>query len=439
MVEWACLENRCVRKGTVGSNPTLSADPDHRRGSRVFTLTGKHLRAVLLVFALLLTACSSAIAGGNRLAAQDAAPTIVPLILVQANTPVPRPAPAAQQTPEPTRMVLWWPEQLAPGDSPLAMELLTSQLEAFQSFLGNVTLQLRLKAGSGANDILHTLRAASPVAPGVLPDLTLMRRADMLAAARDGLIHSLEDLVPTATLDDLFPAALDLGRIDGELYGLPWLLTLQHMAWSRQRADAPLARFADLLESQTRFAMAAADPGRMNNLLLMQYLAAGGRLPTDAERPEDVAAWQHTLAFYEQALAQELLDPAVTGYSTTANYADLLLAGELDAAVLGSDDWLGLQAAGARLGYGPVPTLDGAQASVLEGWMWVLVTDSSGRQALSGRFLGLDAGQRSPERIRPQRRDVALAQHGLGDAGSYALSRLRARTAGERRAAAGRR
>ena len=397
MVEWACLENRCVRKGTVGSNPTLSADPDHRRGSRVFTLTGKHLRAVLLVFALLLTACSSAIAGGNRLAAQDAAPTNVPLILVQANTPVPRPAPAAQQTPEPTRMVLWWPEQLAPGDSPLAMELLTSQLEAFQSFLGNVTLQLRLKAGSGANDILHTLRAASPVAPGVLPDLTLMRRADMLAAARDGLIHSLEDLVPTATLDDLFPTALDLGRIDGELYGLPWLLTLQHMAWSRQRADAPLARFADLLESQTRFAMAAADPGRMNNLLLMQYLAAGGRLPTDAERPEDVAAWQHTLAFYEQALAQELLDPAVTGYSTTANYADLLLAGELDAAVLGSDDWLGLQAAGARLGYGPVPTLDGAQASVLEGWMWVLVTDSSGRQALSGRFLDwmLGSGRQS--------------------------------------------
>ena len=157
-------------------------------------------------------------------------------------------------------------------------------------------------------------------------------------------------MVASVTLDDMFPAALALGRIDGELYGLPWLLTLQHMAWSRQRAATPVASFADLLETQTRFAMAAADPGRMNNLLFMQYLAAGGRLPTDTERPEDVAAWQHTLAFYEQALAQELLDPAVTGFNATANYADLLLAGELDAAVLGSDDWLGLQADGARTG-----------------------------------------------------------------------------------------
>ena len=148
MVEWACLENRCVRKGTVGSNPTLSAHSDHRRGSRVFTLTGKHLRAVLLVLALALTACSSAIAGGNRLAAQDAAPTLAPLILVQASTPLPRPEPTAPQTPEPTRVVLWWPEQLAPGNNPMAMELLNSQLEAFQSFLGNVTLQLRLKSGT---------------------------------------------------------------------------------------------------------------------------------------------------------------------------------------------------------------------------------------------------------------------------------------------------
>ena len=118
-------------------------------GSCVFTLTGKHLRAVLLGFALALTACSSAIAGGNRLAAQDAVPTIAPLILVQASTPLPRPEPTAPQTPEPTRVVLWWPEQLAPGNNPMAMELLTSQLEAFQSFLGNVTLQLRLKSGSG--------------------------------------------------------------------------------------------------------------------------------------------------------------------------------------------------------------------------------------------------------------------------------------------------
>ena len=366
MVEWACLENRCVRKGTVGSNPTLSANPELPSANRVLSRTGNPMRRLLLMLALALTVCGSVLIGGARVAAQDD---------------------SSAPTPEPTVVVLWWPEQLAPADNSTALALLNSQLEAFQSILGNVILQLRLKPGNGANDILSTLRAASPVAPGVLPDLTLMRRADMLAAARDGLIHSLEGMVAQATLDDLFPAALELGRIEGELYGLPWLLTLQHMAWSGQRAGEPTASFAGLLEAQARFAMAAADPGRMNNLLLLQYLAAGGRLPTNTEREADVQAWQQTLEFYEQALAQGLLDPAVTGYGATASYAGMLLAGELDAAVLGSDDWLGLQAEGARPGYGPVPTLDGTQAGVLEGWMWVLVTDSSGRQALSARFL----------------------------------------------------
>ena len=68
-----------------------------------------------------------------------------------------------------------------------------------------------------------------------------------------------------------------------------------------------------------------------------------------------------------------------------------------DAAVLGSDEWLALQAAGARPGYGPVPTLDGSLTGTLEGWLWVLVTDSSGRQALSARFLDwmLGSGRQS--------------------------------------------
>ena len=298
---------------------------------------------------------------------------------------------------EPTRMVLWWPEQLAPAGNPAAIELLNSQLDAFQSSQGNVMLQLRLKANEGANGILATLRAASPVAPGVLPDLALMQRADMLVAARDGLIHPLEEGLSSAVLDDLFPAALDLGRIDGELYGLPWLLTLQHMAWSPQRGAPPAASYAELLAAGTRFAIPAASAARLNDLLLTQYLAAGGRLPTSTERPADVEAWRQTLGFYDQALAQMLLDSTVTGYSRAADYAGLLLAGELDAAVLGSDEWLALQAAGARPGYGPVPTLDGSLTGTLEGWLWVLVTDSSGRQALSARFLDwmLGSGRQS--------------------------------------------
>ena len=297
----------------------------------------------------------------------------------------------------PAKMVLWWPELLAPAEDPAVRELLNSQLDSFQASQRDVILELRLKANEGANGVLATLRAASPVAPGVLPDLALMRRADMLAAARDGLIQPLDERIAPAMRDDLFPAALELGRLNGQLYGLPWLLWLQHMAWSPQRRDQPLASFAEMLEGATRFAIPAASPALMNDLLLAQYLAAGGRLPTSTERAADVDAWLHTLQFYEQAREQALLDPAVTTYGATADYVGLLLAGELDAAVIDSADWLALEAEGARLGYGPVPTEAGSRTATLEGWMWVLVTDSSDRQALAAPLLDwmLGSGRQS--------------------------------------------
>ncbi|MCE2489375.1 MAG: extracellular solute-binding protein [Anaerolineae bacterium] len=304
---------------------------------------------------------------------------------------------AATQATAPAKLLLWWPELLAPADDPAVRELLNSQLDAFQASQRDVTLELRLKANEGPNGVLATLRAASPVAPGVLPDLALMRRSDMLTAARDGLIQPLDEWITPAMRDDLFPAALELGRTNGQLYGLPWLLSLQHMVWSPQRRDQPPASFAALLEAGTRFAIPAAAPALMNDLLLAQYLAGGGQLPTSTERPEDVDAWLQTLQFYELALAQALLDPAVTGYDATADYVGPLLIGDLDAAVIDSADWLALEAEGASLGYGPIPTMDGSRTATLEGWMWVLVTDSSDRQALATPLLDwmLGNGRRS--------------------------------------------
>ena len=93
---------------------------------------------------------------------------------------------------------------------------------------------MRRKRTSGLGGILPTLRTAGPVAPGALPDLTLMRRADMLTAATEGLIVPLDTWIPTDLVDDdLLPGTRALGEIDGVLYGVPYALNIVSHGLSR--------------------------------------------------------------------------------------------------------------------------------------------------------------------------------------------------------------
>ena len=58
--------------------------------------------------------------------------------------------------------------------------MLLSQFDGFrQTYAYN--LDVRRKRSGGLGGILPTLRTAVPVAPRAVPDLTLMRRTDMIA------------------------------------------------------------------------------------------------------------------------------------------------------------------------------------------------------------------------------------------------------------------
>ena len=138
---------------------------------------------------------------------------------------------------EPTSMVIWWPEPLSPLDNSDAADLLSQQISAFQTAQGNVEVELRLKAVDGLGGIMSTLRAAGPVAPGALPDLTLMRRSDLQAAVQFGLIYPVGEGISPAVMDDLYPAALALGQVDEQLFGLPYMLEVQHTAFRSGRMD----------------------------------------------------------------------------------------------------------------------------------------------------------------------------------------------------------
>src|SRR5690606_36037597 len=115
-------------------------------------------------------------------------------------------------------------------------------------------------------------------------------------------------LISSAISNDLYRAALSLGQVNDQLYGLPYLLEVQHMAFSPSDTPPP-ARFEDILTQEISFALPVAQVDQINNVLMVQYLDAGGTLPNGETANLDSEALLQTLQFYEDALAQGLIDP----------------------------------------------------------------------------------------------------------------------------------
>lgn len=351
--------------------------------------------ALVTTILVSMASCSANNQEGEQGLSTEILNTPTATTLVQTSTLAP--TSAAQPTqPGPTTLVTWWPDTITSANNASANDVLSEQVEAFQVMQGNVIVQIRLKQESDLGGIMSTLRTASAVAPGALPDLTLIRRDDLLDAVEAGLVYPLEGKISSAILGDLYNGALQLGQVDGQLYGLPYLLDAQHAAYKRFDDDEALSlRFDDLLAAKRSFVFPAAEANGMSGVFLMQYLAAGGTLPVDNHMTINEAALLSTLTFYERAAAEGLVDESVLTYTLPTEYLADLLSGITDVGLVTSKNYLDLMQAGENLEFGPIPTDSGHIISEVNGWMWVLTTSSADRQSLAVRFLNwmLNAGR----------------------------------------------
>ncbi|MBN1965182.1 MAG: hypothetical protein JW910_11090, partial [Anaerolineae bacterium] len=168
---------------------------------------------------------------------QDATPASTP---ASVSTSTPGASPTITPTPGDTRadVIIWWPASLLPDPDTPAEATLNAQVDEFQSAHG-MSVLLRAKRLLGAGGIMSTLRTAGQVAPGALPDLALVRREQLLAAAGTGLIYPLDNLLPDSALRGLYPQALALGEIDGVLYGVAYTLRVQHIVYRESVFTTP--------------------------------------------------------------------------------------------------------------------------------------------------------------------------------------------------------
>lgn len=309
--------------------------------------------------------------------------------LAAAAPPVQAPTPTAQVTPSAARLRIWWPDDLYPDENSEAEAILQRQWDTFRQTYRSYELEVRRKRSGGLGGILPTLRAATGVAPGALPDLTLMRRADMVSAAEEGLLVPLEDWVPADMLEDLLPGVRSLGEVGGTLYGVPYSVSITHTVYRTSVFSEPPVSFSDILREEPvyLFPAGSAASAVVSPAILLQYLQAGGRLADEEGNPLlDRDPLMTLLQYYATGVTQGIFGPELLEYTQATSYWSDFVAGEADLIHVDSAHYLKHQHEVENVAFGTIPTQGGERITSLNGWMWVLITHDADRQDRARAF-----------------------------------------------------
>ena len=302
----------------------------------------------------------------------------------KANEPANSPAP---------QLKVWLPAPLISDESGKAYQLLREHTAEF-SASNNIDATYRIKDVGKIGGIVASIRAGKEVAPEALPDVALIRRRDFGPALASEYLQSLETLFSSSLLNDL-DDSVEFGQIPLEgglsLYGLPYFFDLLLSVYTQPAGTArSLLSFDDMLSDQVAFLFPAARTNGLNQTFYLQYLAAGGMTPDDGVMSVNEGALLTVLEFYDLLVQQKLITADVLTYQSPSAYA-ADFANQPDRpqlAIFNASDYLAMiDRQAINVVAAEIPTADGNGSSILNGWLWVIVTPDRGRQALAARFL----------------------------------------------------
>ena len=291
----------------------------------------------------------------------------------------------------PPPLKVWLPAPLIADESGAAFDLLRAHNITFTERT-RIDAQFRIKAVGAVGGIMSTIRAGSDVAPGALPDIALIRRRDFTPAQARQYLQSMETQFSSSLINEL-SESLAFGQIplDDEvaLYGLPYLFdALLAIATPATGLDAA-PTFDALLASDAFFHFPAARASGLNHTTYLQYLSAGGSRHGEALSEIDESALLAVLAFYESLVGAKQASPDALGFQSPAAYLSDFASrpDEAQVAIANASDYLSLLGQNPDLLAAAIPTAGGSGASVLDGWLWVIVTPDLSRQSQAARYL----------------------------------------------------
>jgi len=287
---------------------------------------------------------------------------------------------------------VWIPAPLISDTNSEAYKQLLAHTALFSTD-PNLSVEYRIKSVGTTGGIMSTIRSGSIVAPGALPDIALIRYSDLISAQATTLLQSLENLFSSTLLNDL-NSSLKLGQVPLnetiELFGLPYFVDVQHTVTNQQPTDDSTVHlnFDTVLLGDSLLLPAARNNG-LNQIVYLQYLAAGGVPPRNGEMTINQNALQIVLEFYETAINTNLITPSILDYMTPSAYrTEFINTTEgTNYGIFSSSEYLSMLQQESNLYPATIPTNTGDGITILNGWVWVMVTPDPRQQDLSIRFL----------------------------------------------------
>ncbi len=344
----------------------------------------RYLLAGLGLLALAASACESIAPTQPPVPANTPTPAAT-----QAATPPDVPAGSATPTPQAQRaptLTLWLPASLGSGP---AYELFLQQLAEFSVGPDGVPVEVLLKSDTGAGGLFDLLRTASPIAPGILPDLIALNAPDLQTAARSGLLQPIGEQLPADIVADYYPFARDIDLVGDQLYGLVFAADVLHLAYNTRLVDTPPVTWTDVMTANHRYVFPLFDVERyISDDVLAQYLALGGRF-TDADGQPmlDGAALEVHLDLLLAAQQRGALPDNVLALDDPGEaWASFLATGAAFASVRASE-YLSTAESLPTIQFAPLPRLERPTPPIGRGWSLALVTRDQRRQTAALRLL----------------------------------------------------
>lgn len=287
--------------------------------------------------------------------------------------------PALELEPSAVSLVVWLPDTILPPDNLQISDMILAQMDSYDASEPLIDVRVRRKKAQDAGSILATLRAASAVAPSALPDIALIRREELLLAVQNRLVQPIDELMSAQILADMYPSANQIGIVNGQMYGAPYLIEALVLASNVPFESPPT--FDRFHQQEATFAFPAGRlTGLINDTLFLQYLSAGGQRPQGEDANLILSAVESVLNFYEEMRQDSLVDARILEYASSAEYQSNLLDKTLDSGIVSTTTYLRLIAQQPDLTLSAIPTADGEPTTVLSGWVWVVVTSNAERQ-----------------------------------------------------------
>lgn len=305
--------------------------------------------------------------------------SLTPPSPVPTRRPTDTPAPPTATVPaEPSvsSLRVWLPAEFNPdADSPEA-ELLARRLEDFEQEHEPLRIEVRVKSAEVEGDILNALSLTSAAAPSVLPDLILLSRSDLEAAAVQGLLHPMDGL--STALDDpnWYGYAQQLGYVQNTGYGLPFLGDTLVMVYYPELGQ--IVTWEDIFSSTGQLVFPAGNPQALVGLSL--YASAGGDVQDAQGLPtleQDVLT--RVLELVAEGRSRDVFPASLANVTNEAQVLQIYRGGDANKGIIRflsyhepSDGAIA-----------PLPGLDSMPFSYSTGWVWALAGANPENQQLA--------------------------------------------------------